>query len=554
MPSRNVLSLILLSLLCCLSTYSFSQSYKKLTFSFSSPGKRIQNKFTDVNTWNYHSFWLDNKAVYPSDFFLKNYPFIKYVQLMSTTGGSVDRDLFSNPLDKNSKNDYNAKSLVVACKNIVKQGLKPYIVTGNVPLKFSKKPAIGSFSVNVSPPENYNDYYNYIYHIADTLVKCFGIQEVKKWKWGVLTEYENGDWYNDNNDSVSTKLNYFKLYDYTVAALQQAIKKQNLLVGAHSMTTIPGLWDEKAFIEHCAKGINYKTKKRGTQINFLTTSYYDPKPGQYSFRSLTDCVDLLRNSALKNGLRNLKYGVDEGKILNGPDGKVLLSRSIGYSYQAAVNARLFKTMIEKDISWFSTWALGPEEIWDDLPSMESNFSNLAYKMTNDSYVKANKEKNADTKNALEGIGGFNKATHTAHIIIYNVNENLTSGDEILSKISLNNVKVQRGSNVIIKKYVIDNENANWWTKWVNDQKENGITIDHYKDSVSVYSLEVPWILKNQKSLRIWKEKRAEYKGLAKLNYTQSLLSVKQNKIEISTRLKANSVVLYEITNITNAVQ
>ena len=57
---------------------------------------------------------------------------------------------------------------------------------------------------------------------------------------------------------------------------------EDVFVGAHSMTVTEGLWDEESFILHCGKGINYKTGERGTRVCFLSGSFYDSTPGEFT--------------------------------------------------------------------------------------------------------------------------------------------------------------------------------------------------------------------------------------------------------------------------------
>lgn len=122
-------------------------------------------------------------------------------------------------------------------------------------------------------------------------------------------------------------------FDYTVAALEDAIGADNLIVGAHGMVCHPGLWDELDFIDHVAKGTNHKTGKTGTQIDFIAASFYDQTPGKPNEvnLSLSNTIESLRNRAVANGLPNLKYGIDEGRILNGPDGQPLGARIVAHS-------------------------------------------------------------------------------------------------------------------------------------------------------------------------------------------------------------------------------
>src|ERR1035437_337734 len=98
------------------------------------------------------------------------------------------------------------------------------------------------------------------------------------------------------------------------------------------MVVSTGLWDVKDFIDHCAGGTNYKTGAKDTQINFLTASYYDLKPGHFSSVTLDDCMKILKDRAAQDGLTGLKFGVDEGRILYGADGKDLGTREVAMSY------------------------------------------------------------------------------------------------------------------------------------------------------------------------------------------------------------------------------
>jgi beta-xylosidase len=212
---------------------------ERLTFTFdlTNRSKKIKNTFSDINLWEFQSGWLKNANSYPDDYFKKNYPFVNNIQFMTATGGVASRDLFINPTDTTIKNDYKFDELIAAVRGVVKKGLKPMIKTGNVPIKFSTSPKLGVFGVNTRPPDDYNLYYDYIKALATALVREFGINEVKTWSWGVLTEYENKDWFwVKDEDPAASKIYYFKLYDYTVAALEDVIGPENLKVGAHSMT------------------------------------------------------------------------------------------------------------------------------------------------------------------------------------------------------------------------------------------------------------------------------------------------------------------------------
>ena len=203
-----------------------------LSFDLSSTGITIKNIYSDINVWDFRQNWGQKASDQPAGYFRENFPFINTIQIMTATGGNANRDLLRDPSDRSVMDDYQFDELIAALGNVVRQGLKPMIKTGAVPLKYSANPVIQNFGVNVCPPDDYNVYYDYIKALADRVVAEFGLEEVKTWSWGVLTEYENKSWWSVDDDPELSKKAYFKLYDYTVAALEDAIGADNLVVGA----------------------------------------------------------------------------------------------------------------------------------------------------------------------------------------------------------------------------------------------------------------------------------------------------------------------------------
>ena len=521
-----------------------------MIFDLSSQEKTIKNVFSDINLWALPGQTFDQSA----DYFSSNYPFVKRVQLMTATGGDASRDLFVDPNDRTVLNDYNFDKIIPSLRYIVKQGLTPMIKTGAVPLKYSANPVIGGFGVNVEPPANFDIYYNYIKALADEIVKEFGIDEVKNWTWGVLTEYENKSWWNAGDNTSLTKESYFKLYDYTVAALEDAIGKDNLIVGAHGMVCSGGFWDELEFIDHVAKGTNYKTGKTGTQIDFLAASFYDLKPGTPKSSNLTlaGTIESLRNRAVADGLINLKYGIDEGRILKGSDDRELLSRIVAHSFQGAADARLFKTMNDLDADWFTTWGLSTEGFFGGVSSVGTHVARLSYKMVGEQQVK---QTSAYTyhypSNEVDGMSTYNSSENKLHIIVYNYNSDLQATSKENPEIKIKNVQSVKGSEVTVKQWVVDDSHGNYWPTWFSDMNTRGI-INNFTGGWSYYSVEAPSVLTNQGDRDFWYANEAKYKELAKLEVVTSTKTIENNTLILPTELDHHGVVFYEIENVMSA--
>ena len=112
----------------------------------------------------------------------------------------------------------------------------------------------------------------------------------------------------------------------------------------------------------------------GTHISFLSASFYDSKPGEYtSGKTLPETIAFIKNCAEENGLNDLIYGVDESRLLcgnsAGTDNNQLLSRTVGYTWQAAYDARIFSQMINAGGDYFSSWDFLTGGLLEGIPTV-----------------------------------------------------------------------------------------------------------------------------------------------------------------------------------------
>jgi hypothetical protein len=516
------------------------------SIDMSSTGKRITNKFSDINMWMIEETWLKTAEAYPANYFKTNFPFIERIQLMAATGGNEARDLFKNPTDYTTVTDYDFTKLIKACENIIAKGLKPMIKTGWVPLKLSADPCIGGFQTNLRPPRDYDAYYAYIKAMAEALKTRFGIEQMKTWPWGVGVEYENKDWFvADDGKSESTKLAYFKLYDYTVSALEDALGAANVTVGAHSMTCSDGFWDECAFIEHCAKGTNFKTGKPGTKLDFLAISYYTDVPG-FDPAKFLRAVQTVQQKAVQVGLNSLKYGVDEGRVLNGWDGRVVYAREVQHPVQAVCDAKLFHLMVEHDVDYFSIWCLTTKGLFGGIPVVSANFRNLAFRMTGSALLKtALLGKPADTRNEVNGLASFDAAQKILRVMIYNFNPYQDA--KVIEDVSLRiaHAKSSLKEGVTVRAWRLDKDNGNWWKSWQADLTSRKLHTQGFSNSP--WTLYLPDELTNPADVGFWNSREAEYGKSGELRYQEERKIIDPSgQLALQTRLEPHALVLFEI--------
>lgn len=523
----------------------------EFTVDASEYGSVLINPASNVNIWSIEdNLFVGAKNNPEYDIF----EFVNYVQFMQCTGGNAQRDLFVDPYDRTVLDDYDFSTLINNCRGVLDLGAKPFLKLGSVPLKYSSKANTDAeFDTNIYPPDDYNVYYNYIAAIAQALVDEFGKDEVLSWRFGVMTEYENASWFMANSgDPEESAVEYCKLYDYTVAALVDVIG--DVFVGAHSMTVTEGLWDEAYFIEHCAKGTNYKTGEKGSRICYLSASFYDSAPGDYTDgKTLAKTIDYLRKTAEKHGLNNLIYGIDEGRILcgnsSGQSGDQLLSRTCGFTYQAGYDARMYKTMFDNNINYFSSWYYLSNGLLDGNPTLSYHVASNAAKFGGAKRVSVEKTKFGLVPMAeVEAVSAFDEDDNTLRIMAYNFKNKVdyTAPADIKFNVNapqFNNKKVK------ITAYVIDDD-CNYFDEWQQDRITYGIGDECFGWSPDDPIIDNPTTLSDTAAREFYfNELRDKYYECSKLVPEEYTATAVNGEIVLDITLDPNAVVFYEITPI-----
>lgn len=478
--------------------------------------------------------------------------FVEYVQFMQCTGGNASRDLFKDPLNNEVLDDYDFTRLIDNCKGVLELGAKPHLKLGSVPLKYSAIVLEGKdFGTNIYPPDDYDVYYNYMAAMAQALVDEFGKEELLSWRFGVMTEYENAQWFMAvSEDPQESAVEYCKLYDYTVAALQDVIG-ENVFVGAHSMTVTEGLWDESIFINHCANGINYKTGEKGTRICFLSASFYDYSPGKFtSGKTLPETIEYLQDCAEKAGLKGLIFGIDEGRILcgnsSGSADSQLLNRTVGYTYQAAYDARLYRQLFDIGGEYFSAWGYLSGGLFDGNPTVSYHVARNIAKFAELNRVAVEKSKSgALYKTEVDAVSAYDVEMQTLRVMAYNFKNDVEYNKSVDLSLEIKAPQLD-GKTVQITKYVID-DNCNYFDEWVKDRVTYGIGDNCFGWSPDDPCIDSFTTLNDSAAREIYFTKLYDkYYECSKLIPVTETAKVESGKIVFEDTLAANGVIFYEI--------
>ena len=520
----------------------------EINVDLSQTGDVIPNVTDNLNYWDMGTTFYNPVINEKYNVF----EFVKYIQLMQCTGGTAERDLFEDPYDTSTYTDYKFDGLLKNCKGILELGAKPHLKLGGVPIKFTSGYELGGFGMNVYPPDDYNVYYDYIKAIAQALVDEFGLDEVKTWRFGCMTEYENSDWFmaKSGNPADSAEA-YCKLYDYTVQALLDVIG-EDVCVGAHSMTVTEGLWDEEIFIRHVAQGTNYANGGKGTRICFLTASFYDSQPGKFtSGYTLPETIGYLKNTAEKYGLNDLFYGIDEGRILSGTtsgkDDSQLLSRKTGYTWQAAYDARLYTQAILSGADYFSSWSFLSDGGLGGYPTMSYHIAQNMSKFAGSRILSTDsKELKTGIKVEIGNLCAVDEETGVIRAMVYNFKNKVNYKGKADVTI---NIPAEDGKKYKVTQYLV-NDDCNFFDEWQEDRKTYNITDDCFGWSPDDDAIENTIVLNNTAAREIYFTKlRDKYEQCAQLTPTQTEVVATDGMITLNVLLGASNVVFYEIEEI-----
>lgn len=470
----------------------------------------------------------------------------------------VTRDLFKNPQDRNTLDDYDFEPLMVALKNVVRQGLTPKIRLANVPIKFTSQPVIGSFRTNVAPPDDYDAYRDYLVAMVEAAVSEFGLEAVRSWVWGLTPEIENVSWFRaDDGTASSTKQEFFKLYDYTVDAVEQVLGAENVVIGAHMMPQSPGLWNPLEFLDHVATGVNLATGQVGSHLDYIDFSYYEGGEGNTGQLETTDggalglaeSVNKIRQYADSIGLDDLTYDIPENGIGFDRQNRFILNNILGSGYEASLDALIFKRLNDLDIRAWSRWALNTERVWGGVSGVSSHLNQMASWMEGDARLAVNRHgAQEDPTSVVDAVMSVSAADHTVRALAFNHNPSPDAETDEKVKIRIDNVQAVSGTTVSVRTFRVDDNNASFWSQWWQDRTAHGVS-NVTANNFSPYSLTVPAVMTVQGDKDFWYSKENTYRQLAQLTSTVTTAQVIDGSVSIDAELAQHGVAFFEITGV-----
>ncbi|MVT07995.1 GH39 family glycosyl hydrolase [Chitinophaga tropicalis] len=166
---------------------------------------------------------------------------------------------------------YNWRIIDSIFDTYIKRGMKPLAQIGFMPEALSSKPQPyrhywkpgypyqNIFTGWAYPPKDYNKWGELVYQWVKHSVERYGKKEVESWYWELWNEPDYGYW-------KGTREEFFKLYDYSAAAVKRALPTAR--IGGADVTG-GGTKFLDAFIKHCLTDTNYVTGKTGAPLDAI---------------------------------------------------------------------------------------------------------------------------------------------------------------------------------------------------------------------------------------------------------------------------------------------
>lgn len=529
----------------------------------------IGNRFSGMTFWHYHGTtyeqraWHEDAEKMPANWVKDNYPWLEEIRLLTAIGGSFlhhrgtvfdvercefDRDLYENPGDRTVKDDFDFSPLIRACRNILRQGLKPIVKLHNVPIKLVSEPHIGWFRVNVRPPDCYDEYEHYVEMCIKALIDEFGLEEVRSWRWKAHTEMNNANMLQTaDEDPENSKRAFFKLYDHTFRALQNQLGREYVNLTSHGYDD--GHWDHRDFLDYVFKDESLTGIDNG-DIGFYAVSYYDIDrnriPGDLD--GFGETIKATRERLRLLGHPELPLEIGEGGNVFGRDGHWLWhGLCYGGEFDLTWTALSFKKMIEYDVINWARWPnLRTYGVFSGVETLSTHLLRLIYEMKDSRVMNLEIESNGNLDDqTFDGVAGFDADARKLYILFFNHKGDWREPGRAVS-VELEIENIFESEDVVARMWRLDRDHGDFWRQWEIDRDNLGITRSNYGHNRSMDQIYVQNALTDPAHIRMWFEREEEYARLARMPEPRAFpVEVSTEKITSTFELDQYSVVFME---------
>jgi hypothetical protein len=522
---------------------------------------KIFNPLSTMCVWNLLQYDNEHVGKEKDGFIKEMYPWLDYLIMMTFTGGKSYNNWYSEDTEGNPIYDFTKPLEVI--QNVIRGGVKPFIVIGQTPNQLSTHPddfgEPGTDWGNRYAPKDFDKYFDYIKAFAKVLVEKFGKSEIKTWKFRLMTEwddcYDAVYWWNETIEV------YFKLYDYTLAALSSEIGDENLYYGPGNVKELNGNIRElkhlEAILDHCAFGTNLYTGKKGSKCDHISiSSYYSEVDVEIVAFSIKNMLQLsIRYQCLN--IKEVGFG-EAGYIFDIEMQRLHCAQGITEDF-ASVVARIFDFSNSVGKAYFANWEYLTDKCNYDIdlyhkPYLKTPAANVAgfiSKMLNKKRLIPNLVKRTDSANLVGSISAYDVDLNVLQVLIYNHNSKMGDQGTEIVEVSIDNL-INSNNIFDIKSYRVDGNNGNFSSVWLKDSENierETIIFDMGTKGNSKYDTPILLYL-DDVGKKFYFKRKTYYKELSEKIETNENFNINVNnrmQVCLSLEMPHHSVSLLEIT-------
>ena len=248
---------------------------------------------------------------------------------------------------------------------------------------------------------------------------------------------------------------------------------------------------------------------------------------------------------LDHGIWNA--GMVQTLIRDIPTCAELVSRTVGYTWQAAYDARLWTQTVRNRIDWFSSWGYLSGGL-HGYPTISYHVANAVHKMAGELQLGMTSTTTPLLKFTgieIDGCASTDPDTGKTHVLLYNFRNKLTYDKSAFVTLNLS-LPQFAGKAVTLCEWRIDDD-CNFFDEWQQDRKTYGIT-----DDCASWSPDDPWLdsgatLSDPDARALYAETlRNKYASCAALSPTEQTVDVPADgTVTLRRTLPPSSVLFLE---------
>jgi len=515
-------------------------------------GGIIFNNIDTMCVWNLLQYDNNHVGNEPDGFIKSMYPYLEYLVLMTFTGGRDYNNWYTE--NENGNPEYDFRKPVEVIRNVLRGGVRPFIVIGQMPYELSTHPLDrgqpGTEWGNRYLPKDWDAYYRYIGAFARTLVGEFGVEEISQWKFRLMTEWDDcldvQYWWKE------TAEDYFRLYDYTLSALASEIGEENLFFGPGNVKDIVHL---DIILKHCAEGTNCFTGKTGSKCSHISISSYFQQADVESMKG--SIREMKRKAAQYPSLCIHEIGFGEGGFSLDMEGKRLhMAQGITEEYGSAL-ARMFDICNTEGECYFANWEYLTDRCNYDInlqqkPFLKPPVANVAEcisKMSGCQRIVPDISGGDTNGNLVGSIAGYDEKRRCLYILSYNHNSKMGDHGTETIRIKFRGIQPDLSEPVPIRQWRIDHDHSNFSSQWLKDSKSlkrELIRFDMGTQGNSRYDTPV-YLYLDEEGRKFYNSQKVLYEKLSSLcgSSVELIVSADEQMVEMQLVMPHHSVSFIE---------